>query len=122
MIPDPIRLYRPQGDDRVAIVSAEPSTQSGQYLIRLGRGLHSTRLSGGTSYGPYAEDNVAAMMAQLIDQLRGEGFLRSGLHALFAALQDPDSAVRARAAARIGWRRDPEAVGPLLAALPRAVD
>ena len=41
---------------------------------------------------------------------------------MLEGLNSPDSAVRARAAARLGWRRAPEAVGPLLDALPRAVD
>src|SRR5437763_6725251 len=122
MIPDPVRMFRPQGPDRVAIVSAEPATQSGQYLIRLGRGPQFARLTAGTTYGPSPEDDVTGMMAQLVDQLRGEGFLRSGLHALLGGLQDPDSTVRARSALRLGWRRDPEAVDALLAALPRAVD
>src|SRR6185503_3928053 len=122
MIPDPVRMFRPQGTDRVAIVSAEPSTQGGQYLVRLGRGPRFSRLAGGTTYGPYPEDDVAGAMAELVDQLRGEGFLRSGLHALLSDLRSNDSAVRGRAALRLGWRRDPEAVDPLLAALPNAVD
>lgn len=122
MIPDPVRMFRPQGPERVAVVSAEQARAGGQYLVRLGRGARFARLTGGGTFGPFAEDDVADAMAQLVDQLRGEGFLRSGLHALFADLRSNDSAVRGRAALRLGWRRDPEAIDPLLAALPNAVD
>src|SRR5689334_17738098 len=121
MPPETLRLFRPQGPDRVAIVSVEPSAQ-GQFLIRLGRGTKLSRLSQGTTYGPYSEADLQAPYNQLVDSLRAEGFLRSGLHALLTGLRDSDSSIRARAAARIGWRRDVEAVDALIAALPRAVD
>src|SRR5207249_3533827 len=49
-------------------------------------------------------------------------FLPSGLHALLTALQNPGADVRARAAARLGWRREAEAVDALLGVLPNAVD
>ena len=94
----------------------------GEYLIRLGRGPRSSRLTTGTTYGPYTEADLDAPHAQLVEQLRSEGFFRSGQHALLTALQSTDSATRARAALRIGWRRDSETVDALLAALPRAVD
>src|SRR5947199_7622680 len=121
MVPAILRLFHPQGPDRVAVVSVEPSAQ-GDYLIRLGRGPSSDRLTQGTTYGPYSEADLEVPHAELVDSLRAEGFLRSGLHALLLALQDGNAAVRARAAIRLGWRRDAEAVEPLLAALPRAVD
>src|SRR5882757_6965367 len=121
MVPVILRLFHPQGPDRVAVVSVELSAQ-GDFLIRLGRGPSSDRLTQGTTYGPYTETDLDVPHAELIDSLRTEGFFRSGLHALLTALQDGASAVRARAAARLGWRRDTEAVDALLAALPRAVD
>ena len=123
MVPEPVRLYNPAGPDRVAAVSVEPSTSAaGGYLLRLGRGAAVNRLTGGTTYGPYDEDEVEGLFAELVESLRGEGFFTSGLHALLRALQDSHPSVRAHAAARLGWRRDPEAVDHLLAALPRAVD
>jgi hypothetical protein len=122
MIPAPVRLFNPAGPDRVAVVSVEPSAQPGAYLIRVGRGAGVNRLSGGTTYGPYDEEEVEGLFVEAVETLRGEGFLTSGLHALLRALQDPKPYIRAHAAARLGWRGDPEAVDHLLALLPQAVD
>ena len=91
MPPAVLRLFRPQGPDRVAVVSVEPSAQ-GQFLLRLGRGPRLSRLSQGTTYGPYSEADLKTPYQQLVDSLRAEGFLRSGLHALLAGLQSADSA------------------------------
>src|SRR2546423_9567773 len=121
MVPMLLRLFRPQGTDRVAVISVEPSAR-GDYNINLGRGQRLDRLTDGTTYGPYSEADLDAPHAQLVASLQAEGFLRSGLHALLTALQNQDSAVRARAAIRLGWRRDPEAVDALLPLLPTAVD
>jgi hypothetical protein len=121
MVPVLLRLFRPQGPVRVAVISVEPSAR-GDYNINLGRGPRLDRLTDGTTYGPYKEADLEAPHAQLVASLKSEGFLASGLHALLAALRDQDSAVRARAALRLGWRRDPEAVDALLALLPNAVD
>jgi hypothetical protein len=121
MVPALLRLFRPQGSDRVAVISVEPSAR-GDYKINLGRGPRLNRLTDGTSYGPYKESDLDAPHAQLVASLVAEGFLRSGLHALLSALQHQDVAVRARAALRLGWRRDPEAVNALLTLLPNAVD
>src|SRR3954452_22696640 len=123
MVPEPVRLYNPNGPDRVAVVSVESSaSDENAYLLRVGRGARSTRLSGGTTYGPYDEEELESLFIEAIETLRGEGFLPSGLHAVLAALQNPGVDVRARAAARLGWHRETEAVDALLAALPNAVD
>src|SRR6266542_2025017 len=123
MVPESVHLYNPNGPDRVAVVSVEPSSSDeNAYLIRVGRGARSTRLTGGTTYGPYDEEELEPLFIEAVETLRGEGFLPSGLHALLTALQNPGADVRARAAARLGWRREAEAVDALLAALPNAVD
>src|SRR5947209_12353114 len=123
MVPEPVRLYNPNGPDRVAVVSVEASSSDEDaYLLRVGRGVRSTRLTGGTTYGPYDEEELESLFVEAVETLRGEGFLPSGLHALLMALQNPDAATRARAAARLGWRRETEAVDALLAVLPNAVD
>src|SRR5437763_11822284 len=122
MVPEPVRLYNPNGPDRVAVVSAEPSASAeGAYLIRVGRGPRSTRLTGGTTYGSYDEDELPPLFAEAVEALRTEGFLPAGLHALLGALRAAGYS-RAKAAIRLGWRREPEAVEPLLAALRTAVD
>ncbi len=123
MVPAPVRLYNPKGPDRVAVVSAEPSSQRpGEFLIRLGRGPSRDRLTGGTTYGPHDEGELESLFAEVVADLRQEGFLPGGLHALLRMLQEPNAYSRARAAARLGWRREAEAVDALLAALPQAVD
>src|SRR5258708_10742902 len=123
MVPEPVRLYIPNGPDRVAVVSVEPSAaDENAFLIRIGRGARGTRLTGGTTYGPYDEEELDSLVIEAVETLRGEGFLPSGLHALLTALQSSNASTRARAAARLGWRRETEAVDGLLAALPKAVD
>jgi HEAT repeats len=123
MVPEPVRLFHPKGPDRVAVVSAEPSSSgAGAFLVRVGRGPSMTRLTGGASYGPYDEDDLAAPFTEAVENLRNEGFLPSGLHALLSMLREPNGYTRARAAQRVGWRRDVEAVDHLLAVLPQAVD
>src|SRR5262249_13179040 len=72
--------------------------------------------------GPYPEAELPERFAEVGAELRAEGFLPPGLHALFGDLQDGNSAVRARAAARLGWMRCVEAVPRFLAAAPAAVD
>ncbi|HEX8201971.1 MAG TPA: hypothetical protein VF590_15960, partial [Isosphaeraceae bacterium] len=123
MIPDPVRLYNPKGPDHVAVVAAEPATGgAGACLIRLARGPRAGKLGKGSVFGPYPAAEVAARLAEVVATLGAEGFGPPGLEAMLAALDRPDPVVRARAAQRLGWRRAREAVGPLLAALPRAVD
>src|SRR5438034_11848320 len=92
MVPLELRLFRPQGTDRVAVIAVEPSAQ-GYSNLRLGRGQRLDRLTDGTTYGPYSEADLDAAHAQLVASLQAEGFLRSGLHALLTALQDQDSEI-----------------------------
>ena len=115
-------MQRGNDPDRVAVVAVEESAQTGLYLIRLGRGRSALRLTGGTTYGPYEEDEIGPLFDEAVDSLRAEGFLPGGLHALLHDIQHSVGYARAKAAARLGWRRDPAAVEPLLAALPSAVD
>src|SRR3954451_13457984 len=123
MSPDPVRLYNPKGPDRVAIVSVEPAKGgAGASLIRLARGPRTGKLGKGSVYGPYPAAELAGRMDEVVATLRAEGFVPSGLASLLEGLASPDRAARARAAARLGWRRATEAVGPLLDALPQAVD
>src|SRR5262249_25426461 len=123
MIPQVARLYNPAGPDRLAVVSAEPSAAAaGAYLIRLARGSLAAKLTKGTVYGPYPEAELPARFQEVVDALKAEGFLPTGVPDALAALHDPSTAVRARAALKLGWRRTPEAVQPILALMPAAVD
>jgi hypothetical protein len=127
MIPPTVRFYNPQGPERVAVVSVEPTTDraANLYLLRVARhpsGQSFTHLGRVATFGPYPETDLPHQFAQVINTLRGEGFLPSGLHALFGSLQSGDSAERARAAARLGWMGCVEAVPRLLAAVADAGD
>lgn len=117
-----VRLYRPLGDDHVAVVAIQRASQPGMYLVQVARGPKRTKLSKGSSFGPVPEGEIAARYSEVVGSLRGEGFRESGTYASLVALKSKDSAVRARAAARLGWLREPDAVAGLLAALPKAVD
>jgi hypothetical protein len=123
MIPAPVRLYHPSGPDRVAVVSAEPTTGGARgFLLRVARGARARKLAKGSVFGPYPVDELAARFDEAVAALRGEGFVPSGLSELFRALGDPHPAKRARAAARLGWRHGAEAVPFLLEGLGSAVD
>ena len=103
----------------MAVVSAEPAARgAGAYLVRLARGPRAGALVRGTVYGPYPAEELALRFAEVVAGLRAEGFGPPGLRAMLEALASPDSAVRGRAAIRLGWRRSVEAVVPLLDALP----
>jgi hypothetical protein len=122
MIPAPRRFYRPGEGDPVAEVAVEPAADRAAYLVVVFRGPGAAELHQTAVHGPYAEDELAGPFAGAADDLRAEGYLPAGLPALLEALDQPDPAVRARAAARLGWRRSPEAVEKLLALLPSGVD
>ena len=114
----PIRLVRlaQDGADRVAVISAEPASAAGTWLIRVGRGTSLRQLTTGTAYGPFAEADVEAGAAELSASLEAEGYTRATDIDLILALSSANPALRARAAARLGWRRVSAAVGPLLRA------
>ncbi len=118
-----VRLYNPKGPDRVAVVWVEPAKAgAGASLIRLARGPRTGKLGKGSAFGPYPAAELGPRIVELVNALRAEGFALAGSGALLDALKSPDPVTRARAAVRLGWREEEDAVGPLLDALPRAVD
>lgn len=117
-----IHLFRPQGPDRVAIVSVTRATHPNSFMIHVARGARRGKLTTGGSYGPVAEGLVAERYAEIVHSLRAEGFRTAGFFASIAALKHKNAGVRARAAARLGWMREPEAVPAIIDALPKAVD
>lgn len=117
-----IHLYRESGADRVALVSIKPATQPGSYLVQVARGPKRSKLSSGGTFGPAPESMIAERYAGVVGALRNEGFRPSGAYACLAALRHKDAGVRARAAVRLGWMGEPDAVDALLAASPKAVD
>lgn len=117
----PVRLYRADGDDRVAVVSAE-SAFGGGWLVRVAVGPTSDKLSGGTTLGPVQESDLKASFAEAVERLRGQGFAERTAEDWSALLQHEDSHVRARAAQRLGWRKSAEHVDLLLERLKVAID
>lgn len=114
-----IHLFRTSGADRLAIVSLEPASTPGQWLLRLARGNVRGKL-GGTVYGPFPSGVVRDRYEELLAKLEGEGFVRAGREETFSALTSTSAKERARAALRLGWRRDRDAAGLLIAALGSA--
>lgn len=115
-----VHLYRAQGTERVAVVSVVPADAPGAWMVRVALGAQAGALSGGTVYGPYPSSKTRPRYEEAIAELEAQGFLRSGRGELYAQLSSPSGKARARAAARLGWRQDRDAVGPLLDALGRA--
>jgi hypothetical protein len=122
MHPNAIRFYNPNGPHRVAVVSVEPGPGAEQFLIRLSRGPNARKLKTQSTHGPYPRVEIGGHIAEIAGTLRGEGFWPAGMHDLLTRLESENSAVRGRAALRLGWRRASEAVDALLNLLPAAVD
>ncbi len=114
MIRDPRQLFKPSGPDRRATVSLEPGA-GGVWLLRVAIGE-----AGGGVYGPYSETEAARRFDEAVEQLELAGFGAPGLGAMLEALQSPQAQARARAALRLGWRRDRSAVPALLKAAATA--
>jgi hypothetical protein len=106
----------------VAIVSVQRASQPKSFLIQVARGARRGKLTSGGTFGPVAEDLVAERYSEVVHSLRSEGFRTAGFFASIAALKHKNAGVRARAASRLGWMREPEAVDALIDALPKAVD
>lgn len=121
MIPEPVRLHNPTGPDRVAVVSAaEAWGAPGSFHVLVARGPRAGKLGKGSTYGPFPAGELADRFAEVVGSLALEGFAEAGRSLLIDALLDARPQVRARAAARLGWRRDRGAVGPLISALSSA--
>jgi hypothetical protein len=110
-----IRLFRPHGTERLALVSVEPSfTYPGRVMVHVARGATRTSLVHTALYGPMTPDEARARVAAEVEQLRLQGFGAPGMQAV-EELQSPKARTRALAALRLGWRREVRAVEPLLA-------
>jgi HEAT repeat protein len=117
-------LFNPSSDDyRVAHVMVVPApSDPSRFVVRTSRGAESSFLHDITITSPLTADQVEATVASVVVALRADGYLPAGMHADLEALTDERSAVRAHAAQRLGWRRDPAALEPLLEALAQATD
>ncbi|MEM9194796.1 MAG: HEAT repeat domain-containing protein, partial [Myxococcota bacterium] len=118
----PIRLIRlptaDAGHERAAVVSIE--TAGSGVMVRVAMGTTFASLTGGTAYGPYAPEDVDARVADAIQKLKSEGFQVALFPDLVTALGSKSPGRRGRAALRLGWRREKEAVAALLIAAENA--
>lgn len=85
-------------------------------MVRVARGPSSSKLTGGSTFGPYPAAEVQQPFGLAVQQLLDEGFSKiiPGWD-LIAQLDSGAPSERARAAVRIGWRRRDDVVPKLLA-------
>lgn len=119
MIPA-VHFFRVGEGDRLAVASVEPASAPGTWLVRVARGKTQGKLTGGTVYGPFPETGLAERFDEVVKKLEGEGFVRAGEGELVMSLSSDDPGARARAALRLGWRKDQKAVGALITALEKS--
>ncbi|OGQ87917.1 MAG: hypothetical protein A2289_22690 [Deltaproteobacteria bacterium RIFOXYA12_FULL_58_15] len=118
-----IKLYNPQGAHRVVVVSCAPAyANPSRQLIQVAQGKSSRELSHGTAYGPYLEPELSRTFDQIVGELRSQGYSESLIALDLGELKHKDARRRARAAARLGRKRNKDAVLPLIKALDTAVD
>jgi hypothetical protein len=112
-----LRLYHPGGGDhgdKVAVVAVQPSSaKAGWLIVQLARGPSRAKLVA-KLFGPMTPEEAAATVSKFVMELTSAGFMVSGVGTLLHRLQSKDPKKRARAALRLGWRRQAEAVEPLL--------
>lgn len=116
-----VRLFNPQGPDRVASIRVEPAWPANdRFMLLLSRGPSRTKLRQGALLGPFAETELKQRLEEQAEALRVEGFLPAGLEAMRTALKSGSAAEKAHAALRLGWRRERDAVEQLLGAFATA--
>lgn len=121
-IPPPTKLRRLTGDHRYAIVSVEPATEPGTFMVRVARGLVKSELHDGTTYGPYPEADLQVPFDMAVQQLVEEGFHESVAGwSQIDRLQGNDPTERCRGAIRVMWRQNKAAVDPLLDLAEKAI-
>jgi hypothetical protein len=77
-------------------------------------------MSGGSTYGPYPASEVAQRMNEAADQLRAKGYTLSGGYSLLEQLLKTNPTNQARAALRLGWRREKSVVDSIVSMLSTA--
>ena len=118
----PFHGFNPDSADRVALITVQPSADRQLQLVKVERGPTRASLRQTALLGPYAEEDLVQHFDAAVAELRTEGYWPGGVLALLEALDHADSAVRGRAALRLGWKNSVEAVDKLLQILPDAVD
>lgn len=119
----PILLQHPgaAAHARVSLVSIEPASAPGMILVRIATGPNRRQLGGGTAFGPFPLSEAESRLQQVVERLRGAGYVELGEYAdLLQKLTLPSRRQRALAAANLGWRRAAVVVPALLDAAAQA--
>jgi hypothetical protein len=112
-----LRLFNPDGPDRIAVLRAEPAWSAEErFMLLVSRGASRTKLGKAVLLGPFDSAELESRMKAEAASLRNEGFLPAGLEAMTSALKAGTARTRALSAQRLGWRKEKDAVPALLAA------
>lgn len=108
-----VRLFHPtKATQRLAVVTWERAGD--QVMLQVARGKHRRALVDVRMFGPLADAEAEAAHAEILAGLAAEGYVAAGLGQLLLALDGKSPKARARAALRLGWRKERAAVDPLL--------
>lgn len=112
---DPLRLFHPSRPDRIAVIAVAPAAGAAdRWVVNVARGAKRTALTDARMFGPFSAEEVLVAHRSVLQGLLDEGYVQAGLGGLLLALQANNPKVRARAAQRLGWRRERAAVDLLL--------
>lgn len=117
-----LRLFHPSKSDRIAAVTVAPASQADRFIVTVARGKKRTALTDARMFGPFTDAEMALAYKSIVDGLLGEGYVQAGLGQLLLALQEKNPKLRARAASRLAWRKEPSAVDLLLQLLDKPKD
>lgn len=118
-----LRLRHPtNATHRLAIVSLQQGEKEGAFVVAIARGEKRTKLTDSRLYGPFSLDEAEKAWASVVKGLGDDGYLPSGVAELLETIATSKKPrLRARAAERLGWRKEVRAVDALLtrAATPK---
>ncbi len=109
-----IRLFHPtKAAQRLAVVTWERAGGDA-VMLQVARGKHRRALVDVRMFGPLADAEAEAAHAEILAGLAAEGYVAAGLGQLLLALEGKSPKARARAALRLGWRKERAAVEALV--------
>lgn len=108
------RLYHPTRPDRLAMVSVEPASQAGSFLVQVARGPSRAQLVDTRLFGPYVVEEAIEALRVVLEGLLSEGYVEAGAAARLEDLASERAKTRAHAALNAGWRQERHAVEALL--------
>ncbi|HEY1100402.1 MAG TPA: HEAT repeat domain-containing protein, partial [Myxococcota bacterium] len=111
-----VRLFHPEHTARrFAVVNLQPHVE-GQVHVVVARGASRLSLTDHQLYGPFPLAEAELRQTEILAALRADGYVDGGLAALVTTIATSKSPkARARAAERLGWRRDVGGVAALVA-------